>query len=383
MPLQVLIFILLFGLLQGVLMAFILLCRKNLKAFHFFLSAYIVVLLFQIGFKVLSKVWLMEQWPPVYSLSYYLPFLYGPLLYFIARSTVTKFAFTPKNLLHFLPFFLFTLFFAFKPENLKFTTPVFYLFHPIVRLVLQLLSLFCYHIVAIKTISRFKKNARHLSLHIAFVQRMVRTSFVVTSFIACALCFMYIAFPNYQHIRWTFVLLSVFIYWISLVALQKPGSFEVFVGNLEANVPVNAIRSVLTILPPEIKYMNSGLKNEQANQIIRSLQEAMESKQLFLDSTITIEKLAALLPCQKHHLSQALNDKLGVSFNEYINQKRTEAAKQMLSDPGKNHYTIASIAYDAGFNSLSTFNDVFKKISGLTPSQYRKMNLEESRQERI
>jgi AraC-like DNA-binding protein len=109
----------------------------------------------------------------------------------------------------------------------------------------------------------------------------------------------------------------------------------------------------------------------------------METKQLFLDSTITIEKLAALLPCQKHHLSQALNDKLGVSFNEYINQKRTEAAKQMLSDPGKNHYTIASIAYDAGFNSLSTFNDVFKKICGLTPSQYRKMNLEESRQQRI
>jgi AraC-like DNA-binding protein len=383
MPLQVLIFILLFGLLQGLLMAFILLCRKNFKPFHFFLSAYIVVLLFQIGFKVLSKVWLMELWPPVYSLSYYLPFLYGPLIYFIARSTITKFAFAPKNLFHFLPFFLFTLFFAFKAENLKLTAPAFYLFHPIARLILQLLSLFCYHIVAIKTVSRFQKNARHRSLHIAFVQRLVKTSFVVTGFIACALCFMYIAFPNYQYIKWTFVLLSLFIYWISLVALQKPGSFEVFVGNPEANASVNAVRPVLTILPPEIKYMNSGLKNEQANQIIKSLQEAMESKQLFLDSTITIEKLAALLSCQKHHLSQALNDKLGVSFNEYINQKRTEEAKQMLSDPGKNHYTIASIAYDAGFNSLSTFNDVFKKICGLTPSQYRKMNLEESRQQRI
>jgi len=55
-----------------------------------------------------------------------------------------------------------------------------------------------------------------------------------------------------------------------------------------------------------------------------------------------------------------------------VNHYRVEEAKQLLLEPAKEDHKIASIAYDAGFNSLSTFNDVFKKITGTTPSQFRK-----------
>ena len=193
---------------------------------------------------------------------------------------------------------------------------------------------------------------------------------------------MYYLYPGYQYLKWSFVLLTGFIYWISFTAFQKPGSFEVVFGKLGSGAPFGTLKAKLTILHPEVKYVNSRLKGEQVSCIIKSLQDAM-ARQVFLDPAITIDKLADLLSCHKHHLSQVLNDKLGVSFNEYINQKRIEASKQMLSDPAHDHFTIASIAYDSGFNSLSTFNDVFKKTTRVTPSQYRKMSIRESRQQRI
>ncbi len=194
---------------------------------------------------------------------------------------------------------------------------------------------------------------------------------------------MYIAFPGYQFLKWSFVLLTLLIYWIGLVAFQKPNTFEVIFVNPGVRDLDGIFRSKLTVLHQDGKYVNSGLKDEQANEILNGLHKAMDTQQHFLDTNLTIDKLAGLLCCHKHHLSQVLNDKLGISFNEYINMKRVEASKEMLSNPDKNPFTIASIAYDAGFNSLSTFNEVFKKITCLTPSHYRKMTVKESLKKRI
>ncbi|MEI9909368.1 MAG: helix-turn-helix domain-containing protein [Bacteroidota bacterium] len=65
-----------------------------------------------------------------------------------------------------------------------------------------------------------------------------------------------------------------------------------------------------------------------------------------------------------------------------MNHYRVEEAKQLLLEPANGGFKIASIAYDAGFNSLSTFNDVFKKLTGLTPTQFKKQVQEEPRQQR-
>jgi len=72
-----------------------------------------------------------------------------------------------------------------------------------------------------------------------------------------------------------------------------------------------------------------------------------------------------------------MNDELGLSFYDCINQYRIEEAKNLLNDPDRSSYKISSLAYDAGFNSISTFNEVFKKSTGLTPSQFRKQQEED------
>jgi len=139
----------------------------------------------------------------------------------------------------------------------------------------------------------------------------------------------------------------------------------------------------LKVYHPQPKYSSSGLGEEQLQLISISLEKLMAKEKLYLQPELTISDLADKLKCSRHHLSQVLNDHLKCSYYDYINQLRVEEAKQLLKDPAYQQQKIASVAYDSGFNSLSTFNDVFKKITGSTPSQYKKQSEEQSQQQRV
>ncbi len=121
------------------------------------------------------------------------------------------------------------------------------------------------------------------------------------------------------------------------------------------------------------KYERSALTNEQALEILQNVDNLMQEQRLFLESNITIDKLAALIKTQPQYLSQAINQYREVNFYEFIAGYRIEFAKQELRDsPSK---SILDIAMSAGFNAKSTFNLTFKKMIGLTPSAYRKQQL--------
>jgi len=70
-------------------------------------------------------------------------------------------------------------------------------------------------------------------------------------------------------------------------------------------------------------------------------------------------------------LSNLLNQHIGKSFNDFVNEYRVDEAKKRLSDASYNNFTIAAIAFDCGFNSLATFQRVFKQVTGITPSKYQ------------
>jgi AraC-like DNA-binding protein len=123
------------------------------------------------------------------------------------------------------------------------------------------------------------------------------------------------------------------------------------------------------------------LAPNEISLILSSLQKLMLEQKPYLNAGLTINELATLVKCNRHHLSQVLNESIQRSFYDYINQFRVDEARQMLLDPAKEGHKIASIAYDCGFNSLSTFNDVFKKITGLTPSQFKKDELHTTKQQ--
>ena len=91
-----------------------------------------------------------------------------------------------------------------------------------------------------------------------------------------------------------------------------------------------------------------------------------------LNPALTIDDLSAGLAIPTWHLSQVINRTFGQNFCAFVNSHRLEEAKSRLTSPEEGRKTVLEILYDSGFNSKSTFNDAFKKQTGMTPTQYRK-----------
>jgi AraC-like DNA-binding protein len=123
---------------------------------------------------------------------------------------------------------------------------------------------------------------------------------------------------------------------------------------------------------PRRKYEKSELPPGRVAQYAGRLRELMEHEKLYRQSGLTLKDLADALSVSAHQLSQVLNQHLNTNFYDFVNGYRVEEVKAELYNPHKKHLTILALALDAGFDSKTTFNAVFKKHTGLTPSAYKK-----------
>jgi AraC-like DNA-binding protein len=378
MPVQLNTFLLLFGGLQGILLSVFLARKKSYRSGYVFLIIYIFVMLLQIMMKVASKIWLMENMPVLYGISYRLPFLYGPLLWLLAvHLLLPNRRFKLTDLFHFIPFVLaIAVMLDYTQYNhVTFLTDFF--FNPAKHLVLQLLVISAYHIMAYRLWLDTERSAKNTfsnlgKIQLRWLKSFIILSFIVSAVISLAVYFMYIYYPHWSDLRYLFVALTIFIYWISYAALSQPLMFTIVKGQLKEETPIAPLVPKLVVHRPAKKYSNSGLTPDEISAIRSCLQKHMSEQKPYLNPELTINDLAASVKCNRHHLSQVLNESFQRSFYDYVNQYRVDEAKQLLLDPANEGHKIASIAYDSGFNSLSTFNDVFKKIAGVTPSQFKK-----------
>lgn len=92
--------------------------------------------------------------------------------------------------------------------------------------------------------------------------------------------------------------------------------------------------------------------------------------QVFQNPTLTLHDLATSLDTTSKHASYIINQGFEKNFNDFINHYRVEAVKQQFEEGAYLRYTVLSIALNCGFNSKTTFNRVFKRITSLTPQQY-------------
>jgi len=123
---------------------------------------------------------------------------------------------------------------------------------------------------------------------------------------------------------------------------------------------------------PGRRYDRSSLTPENAALYETRLREKMEREKPFLDPELTLPKLAQALDIPVSHLSQVINERLGRIFFEFINGYRVDAAKQRLVRQAAGQQKLVTVAFECGFNSLATFNRVFKELVGRTPSEYRR-----------
>lgn len=110
------------------------------------------------------------------------------------------------------------------------------------------------------------------------------------------------------------------------------------------------------------------------DELMEKIGKAMATDKLYLDANLTITRLAQHVGSSPKVISAVLNQRLEKGFNEYINQFRIEEVKSRLAMDENKRYTIASIAYDCGFNSQPTFQRAFKSLVGMTPREFIHQN---------
>ena len=130
--------------------------------------------------------------------------------------------------------------------------------------------------------------------------------------------------------------------------------------------------SIFVAQPVPEKYKGSKIQADESAQLLDNVLQLFDQDKPYLDSNLTLVKVAQKLNIAPRVLSQIINEQRGQNFSDFINVYRIQEAQQLLHDEAYQHHTIASIAYESGFNSLSAFNTSFKKNTGTTPSAYRK-----------
>lgn len=111
------------------------------------------------------------------------------------------------------------------------------------------------------------------------------------------------------------------------------------------------------------------LSEEELEKYKVRVEDLMAQKKLFLDPELSLPRLAEEAGLSTHALSFLLNTGFGENFYAFVNRYRVEEAKHLLITRVKT-LSMLGIAYEAGFRSKTTFNNAFKKHTGLSPSQY-------------
>jgi AraC-like DNA-binding protein len=157
--------------------------------------------------------------------------------------------------------------------------------------------------------------------------------------------------------------------------IAEPESEVIYSGNIvvgseekETETPLQTGTSVSS------KYAGSPLSEHRKVLIINRLDMLMKVDKIFTNDKLSVEDVAGKLETNTKYVSQVINERYGKNFYNYINTYRVEEAQKLLLSGGWERYSMLGIALMVGFGSKSSFNASFKKITGLTPSEYVKAN---------
>ena len=265
----------------------------------------------------------------VINLTFALKLSIGPLLLFYIHYLLNKKKTLNKiDLLHFIPSFIMCA--GFMHITRDSLNPFGFLF-----IYFQLLGYILYSFFYLKKMPESSKK------------KWAKTLVSVLFIIWCAY-FLQLFFKTIPY------LLASFLYSISLIYLTFKAQF---------------IGSFSKAVQHEEKYESSKLDDQTKETLTEKILQYMNTDKPYLNASLTLQILAEETGTTTHELSEIINTKFQLNFNQFINAYRIELAKKLLLSTDKK---VATIAFEVGFKSLSNFNTTFKKIESYTPSEYRK-----------
>ncbi len=358
-----------FGVFQGLLLALVLLSFKRSISVYFLVGMVLILVLNLFNYLLLSTNLFLEIPHLVYIFTP-LMYLIGPIYYWYIKSIlVSEYQLTIKSLVHLLPFvvgILFLLPFFILDGNEK--TQLLESYYQSRRIPLslatfsfisvQILQSFLYIFWSNKYLRTFaeKGKSRQVKTKVIWLQRFSLSFLIYWLIDLIALSWYSFQGSIHQEVFYVTTLCNtVFINVLVFFAIRNNKAFNQVLLNASFDT-----------------YRNSTLSKSDANRILGNIIEFMEKEKPYLDPELSLTKLSTSLDLSQNQVSQVLNSELKKSFYEFINEYRFSEVKSRLGSSQYKHLTILAIALDSGFNNKNTFNKVFKKHAGQTPSEFLK-----------
>ncbi len=307
--------------------------KKGNKSASLFLGLLILGLTLRIGKSILNEYLQLDPWQRNLGLAGIL--LVGPGLWLYGNTLFYRSAKPLKReFFHFIPYVLFSVFcFAipnrFDPLSLGIYYAVF--LHLLVYILMAARLGFQARKRAQKTVVAWYRNLV-IGVSIIWVFYIGNVSGFIPFYIGGAICYTFL------------------VYVFSFLLLKKH-SFH-----LE-------------------KYQGRPLDQQTSQSLMHALTTLFQEDRIYLNPQITLSQVAQSVGTPPKMVSRVINETTGKNFSEFVNSYRIERAKHLLSSEASQHEKIAAIAYDSGFNNVTSFNLAFKAITKLTPSEFRKQAL--------
>lgn len=336
---------------------------------------------------------------PYRDILFYVPFqhLYfiGPVIFFYVQSLLNpSFRFGRKEWLHLLPGFLYLLFsIAMVVTDKLVLKKYFFLangedpdFDAWYQLT-GLLSMLIYFFLSLRYYTLYKKLMVQVISYADLVMfRWVRNfllAFLVSILFRVSFHIADLVSPGtYISSWWYFLLFAIIFYYIAITGYANAVETRVsFKPNLMTYRPALLLQpgmdtndGALPIADAEvieiIAVPNNPLIAEELQAWKEKLILLMIKERLYEDPELSLSRVASLLRTNPSLVSRVINQGFGINFNDFVNQYRIEAVKEMLGRGEHQNQTLLGIAFECGFNSKATFNRAFKKATGQSPKEW-------------
>ena len=368
--------IFLLGAIHGLFLSVLLASKKVNRVSNRILGALMLVFTIDLAMAAFLGYGLADEYPHFLGIDYAITLLYGPLL-FLYTETLIRGAerLSKKEWLHFIPFallfiYLIPFYLMSGPDKLALLTdygdlqyardwiPVFKLIFNLIYIPFALRLIYKFRI-------RLKENYSTIEkLNLNWLQGFILGGVIVA--VVATILFTMAASEGQDvvYTELTLLAVTVYIYSIGYMGLRQPEFFANTVMEHEEVVP--------EVFTAETKYTKSGLDEETGKVLMNKVKSLMESQKPYINNELSLRDLAAMAGISTHNLTEIINRYADKNFYDFINTYRVEEVKARMSDPAFNNMTLLAIGLDSGFNSKSSFNSVFKKQTGMTPSEYKR-----------
>lgn len=285
----------------------------------------------------------------------------GPLIYFYTQRIISpKFKFSSQRLLHFVPLFLQLATQCLFISDIYFSNGLtgrrtFELLGTLSN-ILMFISISIYLFLSRKLILKFYKNVAFIGNdRLRTELRWFQKSLYIYS---------------WAWLLWLPITISNFFYHKNFSESSYyplhliTGIILIWMG---AKAFLRSDRGVIISNAPVLKHPSSLELRHKGLWLKRIVKE----EKYYQDPELSLNTLAKALDLSVHELSRIINQALKKTFNDFINEYRVADVIRKMQDPSYNHLTLLGISFESGFNSKTSFQRVFKEMTGTTPAEYK------------